>query len=171
MARDASTAPLWLRPLQLGALVGLAAYFVFAYGHSLTSPPPWIAFGAWQMFTLNEPGGSEMVIDVQVDGEWRALDVDAVLPSRWDSGYRFSRGSFRRSAPRLSVLGASVCWRYERVYGVTPDQVRFRELRWRKVVGSMARAGLREEEIRRFRCGREVALPRGRTVPLPGERP
>ena len=165
MARDASTAPLWLRPLQLGALVGLAAYFVFAYGHSLTSPPPWIAFGAWQMFTLNEPGGSEMVIDVQVDGEWRALDVDAVLPSRWDSGYRFSRGSFRRSAARLDGDDRAGC------PGVTPDQVRFRELRWRKVVGSMARAGLREEEIRRFRCGREVALPRGRTVPLPGERP
>lgn len=168
MERDASTAPLWLRPIQLVGLALLAAYYAYAYSQTLTAPPPWIAFGAWQMFTLNEPNASELRVEILTDVGWEPMDPDALFPSRWDSGYRYARGSFRKSAARLRVLGASTCWRYARAHDARPHQVRFITERWRKVAGSMKRANVRREEISTFRCGTRVPLPAGRFVPLPG---
>lgn len=164
MERDAHTTPRWLQPLQLGGLTLLAAYFLVVFQVSLSDNiPRWAMPGLWQMFTLRDPSGAQVVASARYpgDGAWRPIDLPALFPSRWGSGYRYSRNSFKKSRGRMRVLAASTCVRLE----PTPEVVRFVEIRWDKVLGSSERRDVRERELIIHRCSKSVRLVGGRILP------
>ncbi len=150
--------------MQLLFLVGLAAYFAVVFQLSLTQLPKWAAPGVWQMFTLRDPTATLLVADARRGESWEAVDLPALFPTRWDSGYRFSRASFRRSPGRMEVLGASTCLRLPE----PAEEVRFTEQRWRRVLGSNQRRRYTETVIHTHRCGSKVRLPGGRVLPDDG---
>lgn len=161
MQRDARTAPRWLQPLQLGFLAIVVAYFVGVFQISLSpSMPRWAMPGIWQMFTLRDPNASQVVAFAKRGGDWEPVDLATLFPSRWGSGYRYSRNSVKKSRSRMRVLGASTCVRL----APTPDVVRFVERRWDKVLGSTARANPRERELLVHRCSARVRLADGRIL-------
>lgn len=164
MERDARTTPRWLQPLQLGLLLVMIAYFLVVFQVSLSkSIPRWAMPGLWQMFTLRDPSGSQTLGEARYPGEtdWRPIDLPALFPSRWGSGYRYSRNSFKKNRSRMRVLAASTCLRLE----PTPEAVRFVEVRWDKVLGSAERSNVREKELHVHRCEKSVRLVGGRVLP------
>lgn len=160
-ANDVRT-PSWVHALQLAFLVALVAYFLVVFQMSLTYVPKWAIPGLWQMFTLRDPGGSEVVAEARYrDRGWVRIELGELFPSRWGSGYRFSRSSFKKNRGRMQVLAASTCVRLDE----TPLQVRFIEHRWTKVLGTLERKDPYERPLIVHRCSREVRLPNGTTLP------
>jgi hypothetical protein len=161
MLPDARTTPRMLRvPILLGLAV-LAAYYVDCWRHALgNGEPDALRFLAtWQMFTLRDATHSEVFAEEEVDGAWGPVDLEALFPTRWESGPRYARSSFWKSPARMQVLAASTC-------GRSPDhptKVRFHVERWPKTLGSLKqpKKKMKREELVEWTCGRPVALPRG----------
>lgn len=160
--------PTWRQALKLAFLVALAGYFLVVFQMSLTYVPTWAVPGLWQMFTLRDPTASMVVAEARYGDQkgWQPVDLGALFPSRWGSGYRFSRSSFKKNKGRMMVLGASTCLRLD----PEPLQVRFIEHRWEKVLGSTEHRNPTQRTLHVHRCDREVRLPNGTMLPDAGRR-
>jgi len=167
--RDATTSPRWLQTIQAAFLLGLVVYFVVVFQMSLTYVPKWAVPGLWQMFTLRDPTAAYVVAEARYKDRagWESIELGELFPSRWGSGYRFSRSSFKKNPRRMRVLGASTCLRLPE----EPTAVRFREIRWRKVMGTLDHDDETERPLYTHRCGTRVRLPGGRELPRDGRRP
>lgn len=164
MPPDTRTTRPALRIPVLALLFALGAYNVWCWQNALGSGEPSLArwFGTWQMFTLRDPGHSELYAEANVDGAWKEVDLEALFPTKWESGPRYARSSFWKSVPRMRVLAASTCSRH----ADHPTRVRFRVERWDKTRGQLLqpKRRLRTEEILDWPCEREVTLPPGRLL-------
>ena len=112
---DVRTTPPWARVPYLCFLALVTLYLVSCFHFALRErPPKWVWFGYWQMFSLYDRGSADLEAEMLVEGSWKPLDLPEVFPTRWESGYRYSRSSFRRSKGRVRVLAASACQRVRR---------------------------------------------------------
>jgi len=168
MSRDEQTTPRWLQPVQALFLAALAVYFVVVFQMSLTRVPKWAVPGLWQMFTVRDPGAAYVRAYARYadDPAWVPIDLGELFPSRWGSGYRYSRSSFKRSKGRMRVLGASTCLRLPE----EPVLVKFTEVRWTKVMGTLDHKDEHVRTLHVHRCGVRVRLPLGRELPRDGVR-
>ena len=158
------TNPPALRIPILVLLVALAGYNGWCWSNALGEGEPSLArwFATWQMFTLRDPGHSVVFGEAQIGGEWVAVDLEALFPTRWESGPRYARSSFWKSVPRMRVLAASTCSRHPE----HPTRVRFRVEKWKKTLGSLKqpKRKLTTEELLEWSCDRRISLPSGRPL-------
>jgi hypothetical protein len=164
MTLDARTTPPALRIPILACLVLLAGYNGWCWKNALGEGEPSLArwFATWQMFTLRDPGHSVVRAEVEVAGAWTPIDLEALFPTRWESGPRYARTSFWKSTARMRVLAAATCGRHPD----HPTRARFSVDRWKKTLGSSGsrRRGLTSEELLDWSCARDVSLPQGRPL-------
>ena len=170
--RDARTTPGWLRLPALALLPATAAYLGLAYHHALEEDvPDWLRrnpyslwMGTWQMFTYRDPGHSTVVAGARFPGEedWVAVPLEELFPYQWESGYRYSRSSFKKSSSRMRTLAQATCFRMER----RPERVRFIAVRWDKTLGSKEQPFKRKREsaILDWDCEDSYRLPQGRVL-------
>lgn len=155
----------------LALLVALACYFFACYWPALEErQPAWVQehpwvwwMGNWQMFTLLDTGQSLVVAERRVDGAWSAIELEALFPTRWESGPRYARSSFFNNPHNLAVLGAATCGRLPQ----RPERVRFFRLTWAKRLGRLDRVPPRKvkrRELLEWDCAQTVALPTGRRL-------
>jgi hypothetical protein len=160
---DARTTPPALRGVVLLFLAGAFVYFgaCYRYAHETTFPA-WVYPGQWQMFTSKETWHHDVIASAELDGVAVKVDLEALIPSTWDSGPRYARGPFRNNPSRMRVLAYSICARMK----PTPDVVMLGELKWKARFGvSPSERGAPESKARlEFRCGSDVALPQGRRL-------
>ena len=134
--RDETTTPPALRLPALGLLVALMMYLGACYHHALSETmPAWSYLGQWSMFTMRETWHTDLGAIVEVGGKQSYADLEALFPSRWDSGPRYVRGPFRSNPQRVATLAQAVC-RRSRPY---PARVIIGEYRWRAKVQSRRR--------------------------------
>lgn len=168
MPPDARTTPRWLRLPVLVLLGVFATYNVWCWRNALhegapVSEPHGFAearwFATWQMFTLLDPGHSELVAEAEVNGTWEAVDLETLFPTRWESGPRYARSGFWENGARLRVLAAATCGRHPS----HPTRVRFHSERWPKTLGKMKqpKKKLRKEDLLDWDCAKTVRLPAG----------
>ena len=167
---DARTTPRWLQPLALLVLAGLVVYFLTANRWALDSrdAPSWIRrnpaytwFGGWKMFTELDTSAARMDAEIQVGGEWKPIDLEALFPTRWESGPRYARTWFRNSANAMKVLAHATCERAGQ-----PDRVRFTVTTWHKKLGRVAKPpkNAKKKPILDWDCSDSVPLPKGRPL-------
>jgi hypothetical protein len=162
MPVDARTTPSWARLPVLALLALLTGYNVWCWSHALDeSAPPSTSrwFATWQMFTLLDPGHSELVAEAEIDGQWQPVDLVALFPTKWESGPRYARSGFWENGARLRVLAAATCGRHP----AHPTRVRFHSERWKKTLGQVKQPQrhLRKEDLLDWDCTKQVSLPRG----------
>ena len=159
--------------LQIPGLIGmglLAAYFLLCAAVALEKEyPPFIAehpysvwLGNWQMFTLLDRRHVMLEGQAKVDGQWEKIDLEALFPTRWESGPRYGRPSFPEDVDRMYVLAQATCRRLAAA-GAEPDELRFRQVRWEKVLGQASQP-VQDPEGRgliSWRCSEEFVLPAG----------
>jgi hypothetical protein len=164
------TTPRSLQPLALLFLLGLSAYFVTANRWALDSKgaPAFIArnpaytwFGGWKMFTELDHDAVRMDAEVEVDGRWTPIDLEALFPTMWESGPRYARTWFRKSPTAMRVLAHATCGR-----AGGPDRVRFTTTTWRKKLGRMVEPprDAKRKEVLDWDCSTSVRLPKGRPI-------
>lgn len=147
----------------MALLACLSLYFLGCFHWALRADAPrWTALGVWSMFALEQRRHFEIDAYAEIDGAWKPVDLAALFPYRWESGYRWERNSFRRSPTRMRRLGASLCRRHPE----RPARVRFDEVRWRKRLGSreQPRHDPKVSLLVEWSCSDSVRLPRGRTL-------
>jgi hypothetical protein len=164
MSKDARTTPRALRVPVLLLLLALSGYNVWCWRNALSQGEPSLVrwFATWQMFTLLDKRHSELFADAQIGGEWQPIELEALFPTRWESGPRYARSSFWQSSARLRVLAAATCGRHPG----NPSRVRFRVDRWGKTLGTVEQPKRKVEtkELLDWPCDREVELPKGKPV-------
>ncbi|MDP2309987.1 MAG: hypothetical protein Q8P18_28470 [Pseudomonadota bacterium] len=164
MAPDTQTTRPALRIPILALLLALGGYNIWCWQNALGTGEPSLArwFATWQMFTLRDPGHSELYAEARVGEAWQEIELDALFPTRWESGPRYGRSSFWKSPTRMRVLAASTCSRHP----ASPTRVRFRVEKWNKTLGQVKqpKRKLKTEEILDWSCDRAVALPTGRLL-------
>lgn len=164
MPPDARTTRPALRIPILALLLALGSYNVWCWHNALGSGPASVLrfFATWQMFTLRDPSHAAVYGDAMIAGTWQPVDLEALFPTRWESGQRYSRSSFWKSTSRMRVLAASTCTRHPD----QPTRVRFRVERWAKTLGQVEQPKhkIRTEEILDWTCGSAVTLPKGRLL-------
>jgi hypothetical protein len=159
---DVATTPRWAQLPYLCFLALVCVYLVSCFHFALRErPPKWVWFGYWQMFSLFDRTSGDLEAEIGVDGDWHPVDLPSLFPTKWESGYRYSRSSFRRSKGRLRVLAASTCLRASS----RPERVRFVQVSWHKQLGSF---DTHLDETRTLllehRCGTPVKLAGGRQL-------
>ena len=148
----------------------LAAYFFLCFVMALEEEyPPLIAehpysvwLGNWQMFTLLDRRHVMLEGQVRTGDQWEEIALESLFPTRWESGPRYGRRSFPEDVDRMYVLAQATCRRLAAA-GSSPDEVRFRQIRWAKVVGQSDQS-IQDPEGRgliSWRCSEEYALPGG----------
>ena len=164
MIPNARTTPKPLRVPVLLALVLLGGYFLDCWHNALGQGEPSFAhyFATWQMFTLRDPTHSVVFGEAEVGGVWEPVDLEALFPTRWESGPRYARSSFWKSPPKMKVLAASTCVRHPE----QPAAVRFHVERWPKTLGSVKqpKRKMKREDLVEWTCGRTLSLPAGRPL-------
>ena len=167
---DTRTTPRSLQPLAVLAIAGLVVYFLTANRWALDNrdAPSWIRrnpaytwFGGWKMFTELDTDASRVDAEIQVAGEWKPIDLEALFPTRWESGPRYARTWFRNSTNAMKVLAHATCERAGH-----PDRVRFTVTTWRKKLGRVAKPpeDAKKKPILDWDCSEEVSLPRGHSI-------
>lgn len=164
MSSDARTTPRALRLPVLALLVCFAGYNFWCYQNALWTGAPSVArwFATWQMFTLLDGGHSELVAEAEIGGVWEPVELEALFPTRWESGPRYARSSFWETTSKLRVLGAATCGRHPE----HPTRVRFHSERWKKTLGTtrQKKRNLKTQELLEWSCARPVSLPKGRPL-------
>lgn len=159
---DVRTTPKWAQIPYLIFLGLVVVYLLSCFHFALRErPPKWVWFGYWQMFSLYDQGSADLEAEGRFGDEWRALDLPTLFPTHWESGYRYSRSSFRRSKGRLRVLAGSTCLRST----PRPSIVRINQVTWKKQLGSFSvRLDEKRETVLEHRCGTPVNLVGGRRL-------
>jgi hypothetical protein len=148
----------------------LVAYFLTANRWALDTEgaPRWIHqnpaytwFGGWKMFTELDRSAARMDAEIQVGGEWKPIDLEALFPTQWESGPRYARTWFRKSHNAMRVLAQATCGRAGH-----PDRVRFTVTTWKKKLGRVAKPP--EDATTKLNlewdCSDTVPLPAGRPL-------
>ena len=159
---DVRTTPRWARVPYLCFLAVVCVYLISCFHFTLRERPPrWVWFGYWQMFSLYDRNSADLEAEMRLGGEWKPISLPELFPTRWESGYRYSRSSFRRSPSRMKVLAASACNRLS----PRPELIRIHQVSWRKQLGSFdVRLDEKREKLVDYRCGVPVKLPGGRRL-------
>lgn len=168
---DRRTTPGWLRLPALLLCGTLAAYFGMAYTYALEKDvPDWLRrnpwslwLGTWQMFTHVDPSYTIVQADARVDGEWQAIQLEALFPFQWESGPRYARTSFRRSKTRMRTLAQATCHRLRAQDGIQAERVRFRSERNAKTKGQspQPKRKTKVERLLEWDCAQSFPLPGG----------
>ncbi|MBM4368187.1 MAG: hypothetical protein FJ102_18390 [Deltaproteobacteria bacterium] len=160
---DRRTTPDALRWPALGLLVLTFAYFGACYRYALSPDmPAWSYPAQWSMFTEKETWHHDVGAQMSVDGVVSTVDLEALFPSRWDSGPRYVRGPFRNNPRRMTTLAQAICRRAE----PKPDRVVAGDVRWRARIGVPAsdRPVVEQRVLVDFDCDEEYPLPAGRRL-------
>ena len=113
------------------------------------------------MFSVYSSHSADLEAEILVAETWQSVDLTSLFPTRWESGYRYSRSSFRRSESRMKVLAASVCVRVP----VRPELIRIHQTSWKMQPGSFdKRIEEKREQLVEHRCGTPVQLPGGKRM-------
>lgn len=158
---DSRTTPRWLRPIQLAFILALCVAWIDASSHALSRPTFRQYLMGWKMFTEKSTRGTDHRAEVQLErgGPFQPIELSEYFPSRWGSGYRYSRF---RDKKRFGRVAAALCYRLDSpAYAVKIYQVR-----WHVKQGSTERVKPSEEVIAHHRCSRPVRGVGGRTIPL-----
>lgn len=160
-AWDVATTPKRLQGLGLLVLGGVILYFLAGF-HMIFRDrvPPWTALSYWSMFTVGSWGNSELTAEGVFGKERRPIDLPALFPTKWESGYRYSRSSFKGNKTLLGMLGGATCHRHPDA----PDRVIFTKTRWTKVLGSNERKDPVPEQMLDWDCKNSVRQPGGRRL-------
>lgn len=164
-SRDARTTPGWLRGPALALCLALSVLFFSAFLKCKDGVDgvwlnryPWVHWMSnWSMFTPRNRWQKAVDIEYLVDGAWHPVDGGAYFPTRWESGFRWDRTSFRDSTFKMTTLGAAFCDRMAADPGSpSPERVRFIEVKWKKTLGTTDQARdawVRYKLLRDHRCG------------------
>ena len=139
----------------------LFVYFL-ACGHFAMNTdvrPGWTYLGGFHMFTTKRRTNYQVTGDAFIQGRWEPIDLEAMYPTRWESGHRYQRGPFRRSKTRMATLAASTCKRHDK----NPQAVRFFQSSWRRQLGTTDQS-VRDPKVKNlvtWRCGTPFTLPNG----------
>jgi hypothetical protein len=157
---DDRTTPGLLRLPALAALGLLASYFVACFWYALDEEgkPLWSVWGNWQMFSVGGRHNNDLDAEAEIDGEWVALDLQTLFPSRFDSGPRY-RQLRNRPGPWMETLADSACDRDPR----HPTAIRLYDARWKLVPGEdpYLRKGVVRKRILHWKCDRVAKRPGG----------
>lgn len=159
---------MWLRIPALLLVAFTATWFALAYSFSLNTPQPawarshpWVWwFANWEMFTLLDDYASVVQGEALYDGKWRPIDLEALFPTKWESGPRYTRSAFYGNPLWMSTFGEATCNRLER----KPEKVRFFRIVWKKELGVSSRpapTGMRHRPLTEWTCGQPVPQPKG----------
>lgn len=130
--RDERTTPPWARPFALVFLYALVVYFQLCFYYDMKDDDPWwTAYGSWQMFTTRGARHGALDAEALIDGEWRPFDLEPLFPTRWDSGPRYARSSFRANTSLVRTLADSACDRHPD----KPERVRLTDVSWPVTIG------------------------------------
>ncbi|MEC7946805.1 MAG: hypothetical protein VX265_04510 [Myxococcota bacterium] len=163
--RDARTTPGWLRAPALVFCIALGSLFFSAFlkckddfGAVWLDAYPWVHWMSnWSMFTPRNRWQKAVDIEFQSGGAWHPVDGMDYFPTRWESGFRWDRTSFRNSSVKMRTLGAAFCARMTADDAApVPDRVRFIEVKWRKTRGQLAQPRdrwVRYKLLHDHRCG------------------
>lgn len=155
MSGDRSTTPPALRIPVLILLAAWTCYFGAAYHAGLQKGAPWwLAIARWQMFTLRADGNTHILAEQERDGVWTPLDLPALFPTRWESGYRYD--DTEKSHAALAMLAAAACGRM----ADPPVRIRLLAEKSRLVPGVGAKVK-GTKELLYWECGGTVRLPAG----------
>jgi hypothetical protein len=160
---DRRTLPKWAWWPATSFLIVLSVYFLSCFHWVLhDNRPAWTTLGGWSMFSGRATRHTQVDAFAEIDGTWIRADLPALFPTRWDSGYRWERGPFRRSKLRMGTLGASLCRRHPD----GPTRVRFDEVRWKRVLGTLdqPRKNAKSKTLLEWSCDERFNLPRGRSL-------
>lgn len=166
--RDERTTPPALRLPALLLIALVVAWFGASYRFALggaqpewARPWPWAWwFANWEMFTMIDDYAAIVRAEALVDGEWRRVDLEALFPTRWESGPRYARSAFYNSPPFMAVLADSTCGRLP----TRPTKVRFHRVSWKKTLGVSNRKPPKDAQkklLLEWSCAREVERPGG----------
>ena len=98
------TTPSWARVPVLVGLALLVAYLLVCVGHTLgrraptgilADQPGILWFGTWEMFTIRDIGNTEVRARAHIDGSFQDVDLEALFPTRWESGPRYQRTAWK----------------------------------------------------------------------------
>lgn len=166
--RDERTTPRWLRIPALLLVALVAAWLALSYTFALQAeqpawarPYPWVWwFANWEMFTMLDDTSSLVGGEALIDGEWRPIDLEALFPTRWESGPRYTRPAFYEVPQWMQVFGEATCDRLPR----TPEKVRFYRVVWKRELGRSGRfppRGTRHRPLSEWTCGGATLVPKG----------
>lgn len=161
MITDRKTTSPLLRIPVLGVMIGFAVYFALCPTHTLGAGSAWIWEPArWEMFTLLDRHNHSLSAEARIGGEWKPIDLDALFPSRWESGLRCARCWKRPISSR--TWAAATCGRHPE----KPERVRFWRDTWSKTLGRKAQPKRDRAvvSILDWDCAKTVTLPAGRRL-------
>lgn len=163
--RDARTTPGWLRVPALVFCLALSTLFFSSFLKCKDDVSgvwldryPWVHWMSnWSMFTPRNRWQKAVDIEYQSDGDWHAVDGMDYFPTRWESGFRWDRTSFRDSSTKMRTLGAAFCGRMTAdLESPSPDRIRFIEVKWKKTRGQLEQPRerwVRYKLLHDHRCG------------------
>ena len=114
---DVRELPRWTRPFVFLLLTVVAAYQV--EGTMISVAPgklpgwtrlPYAYMAAWDMFSGVGSRHHALVVEAEYGGVREPLDVEALFPTRWESGLRFERPSLYHT-PKFRRVAAAICGR------------------------------------------------------------
>jgi hypothetical protein len=117
--------------------------------------------GSWWMFTYRTKLNNAVELEAEHGTAWVTVDAEALFPTRWESGLRFERPSFRQVPYLTALLAQATCRRLERA-GTPADAVRVDEVKWAKTLGSAEQPRNKDVDVHTL-----VTLPCTQPVPLP----
>ncbi len=172
MAQDRRTTPPALRLPGLVFLLLMAGYQALAFRYALSDPQTWPDWlkehsfslwpATWSMFTTRDRSHTLLEARARYPEGWQDVDLNAVFPSRWESGPRYIRKPFWRSRTYNKTLAWSLCGRLER----RPLAVEITKVEWRKTLGQVEQPRKDEERTRLigWDCEERLTLPQGRRL-------
>ncbi|MCP4808747.1 MAG: hypothetical protein GY913_16140 [Proteobacteria bacterium] len=166
---DRTTPRAWRVPVLIG-LALFVGYLLLCVSHTLgrkeptgllAEQPGILWFGTWEMFTLRDGGNKAVTARAHIDGSFQDVDLEALFPTRWESGPRYQRTAWR--VPYLGqMLAYSTCQRLPEARAVEISKVT-----WWKEIG---RADLepppdaKTEVLLVWPCHETPELPLGRRL-------
>lgn len=160
MEETSRTTPRAARVPVLIGLSLLSLYFLACFQVAIDEDAGrWTTMGNWQMFTSGSRSHGAAEAEAEIGGRWEPVDLDALYPTRWDSGPRYARSAVRRNATRMKILAASVCERHPG----KPARVRLYDVGWKVTIGQIEqkRTGETRKLMADWRCGDPSPMPKG----------
>ena len=100
----------------------------------------------------------ELKATALINGQWVGVDLPALYPTRWESGYRYQRAHFLRRNGASPLVANSICQRMEG----SPRAVRIYRVRWKRRPGDTQEARNPDVQmLTEWPCSRRLAMPKG----------
>jgi len=114
----------------------------------------------WQMFTQLSQVQKRVVFEGKMDGKWQKLPMEEWFPEKWESGYRWERPPFYRSAGLQRPFLAAAC----NESGAQATRVIL--YTWPRVLGTSHQPmnNARRKTLSEWSCDRAAPWPGGKII-------